>query len=109
MESAQLTQMEVNNTKIPPTEAGNRGLVFAVNGEKFEVAITDHSTTLLQFLRSHTRFKSPKLGCGEGFSLNCLDIICLWRDIFFCFCIFHELLNSIFVLVCSLLRIVELF
>nr|XP_027081895.1 indole-3-acetaldehyde oxidase-like isoform X1 [Coffea arabica] len=81
MESAQLTQMEVNNTKIPPTEAGNRGLVFAVNGEKFEVAITDHSTTLLQFLRSHTRFKSPKLGCGEGGCGACVVVLSKYNPV----------------------------
>ncbi|KAL3518742.1 hypothetical protein ACH5RR_021331 [Cinchona calisaya] len=45
----------------------NGGLVFAVNGEKFEVATgIEPSVTLLEFLRSHTRFKSAKLGCGEG-------------------------------------------
>ena len=41
-------------------------VVFAVNGEKFEVSSVDPSTTLLEFLRYHTRFKSVKLGCGEG-------------------------------------------
>ncbi|XP_057956524.1 abscisic-aldehyde oxidase-like isoform X2 [Malania oleifera] len=41
-------------------------LVFAVNGEKFELSSVDHSTTLLEFLRSQTRFKGAKLGCGEG-------------------------------------------
>ncbi|KAJ0714442.1 putative aldehyde oxidase [Helianthus annuus] len=41
-------------------------LVFAVNGERVELTSVDPSTTLLQFLRSHTRFKSVKLGCGEG-------------------------------------------
>lgn len=44
----------------------NECLVFAVNGEKFEVPNLDPSTTLLEFLRSRTRFKSVKLGCGEG-------------------------------------------
>ncbi|KAH9659307.1 Indole-3-acetaldehyde oxidase [Citrus sinensis] len=39
-------------------------VVFAVNGEKFEVSGVDPSTTLLEFLRYHTRFKSVKLGCG---------------------------------------------
>ncbi|KAI3687836.1 hypothetical protein L1987_81539 [Smallanthus sonchifolius] len=41
-------------------------LVFAVNGERIELSSVDPSTTLLQFLRSHTRFKSVKLSCGEG-------------------------------------------
>ncbi|XP_027104302.1 indole-3-acetaldehyde oxidase-like isoform X1 [Coffea arabica] len=58
--------MEENGTKCPPSEAGNGSLVFAVNGEKFELATLDPSTTLLQFFRYHTRFKSVKLGCGEG-------------------------------------------
>ncbi|KAJ0714441.1 putative aldehyde oxidase [Helianthus annuus] len=43
-----------------------QSLVFAVNGERVELTSVDPSTTLLQFLRSHTRFKSVKLGCGEG-------------------------------------------
>jgi len=41
-------------------------LVFAVNGERFELSHVNPSTTLLEFLRIHTRFKSVKLGCGEG-------------------------------------------
>ncbi|KAF3639036.1 Indole-3-acetaldehyde oxidase [Capsicum annuum] len=41
-------------------------LVFAVNGERFELPSVDPSTTLLEFLRSETCYKSPKLGCGEG-------------------------------------------
>ena len=41
-------------------------LVFAVNGERFELCSVDPSTTLLQFLRTQTPFKSVKLGCGEG-------------------------------------------
>lgn len=41
-------------------------LVFSVNGEKFEVLSVDPSTTLLEFLRSNTPFKSVKLSCGEG-------------------------------------------
>ncbi|KAL9235390.1 hypothetical protein vseg_010151 [Gypsophila vaccaria] len=41
-------------------------LVIAVNGERYEVTSVHPSTTLLQFLRTQTRFKSVKLGCGEG-------------------------------------------
>lgn len=41
-------------------------LVFAVNGERFDLSHVDPSTTLLEFLRTRTRFKSVKLGCGEG-------------------------------------------
>ncbi|KAI3770636.1 hypothetical protein L6452_01777 [Arctium lappa] len=48
----------------------NQRLVFAVNGERFELSTVDPSTTLLQFLRSQTRFKSVELGCGEGLVCN---------------------------------------
>jgi abscisic-aldehyde oxidase len=41
-------------------------LIFAINGDKFELSNIDPSTTLLEFLRTQTRFKSVKLGCGEG-------------------------------------------
>ncbi|KAI7725037.1 hypothetical protein M8C21_029808 [Ambrosia artemisiifolia] len=44
----------------------NQTLVFAVNGERVELTSVDPSTTLLHFLRSHTRFKSVKLACGQG-------------------------------------------
>lgn len=50
------------------SEAGN--LVFAVNGQRFELPTVDPSTTLLEFLRSETCFKSPKLSCGEGILLS---------------------------------------
>jgi len=43
-------------------------LIFCVNGEKFELSKVDPSTTLLEFLRTQTQFKSVKLGCGEGIS-----------------------------------------
>lgn len=48
------------------TEATSSSLVFAVNGERFELPTVDPSTTLLEFLRCQTRFKSVKLSCGEG-------------------------------------------
>nr|UEN74745.1 abscisic-aldehyde oxidase [Silybum marianum] len=64
------TSMEdTQRTSTTPTETTveqNQRLVFAVNGERFELSTIDPSTTLLQFLRSQTRFKSVKLGCGEG-------------------------------------------
>ena len=41
-------------------------LVFAVNGQRFELEGVDPSTTLLEFLRTRTSFKGAKLGCGEG-------------------------------------------
>ncbi|KAM7522805.1 hypothetical protein LguiA_012707 [Lonicera macranthoides] len=50
-------------------------LVFAVNGERFEVSDVDPSTTLLQFLRCHTRFKSVKLSCGEGGCGACMVLL----------------------------------
>lgn len=65
-----------------------KDLEFAVNGERFKVNSVDPSTTLLDFLRLHTPFKSVKLCCGEGklffsyFLLYCflnkgLSFICL--------------------------------
>ncbi|KAG7595822.1 Aldehyde oxidase/xanthine dehydrogenase molybdopterin binding domain superfamily [Arabidopsis suecica] len=50
-------------------------LVFAVNGEKFEVLSVNPSTTLLEFLRSNTCFKSVKLSCGEGGCGACIVIL----------------------------------
>ncbi|XP_058743165.1 abscisic-aldehyde oxidase-like isoform X1 [Vicia villosa] len=50
-------------------------LVFVINGEKFELSSVDSSTTLLEFLRTQTRFKSVKLGCGEGGCGACVVII----------------------------------
>ncbi|KAI6669716.1 hypothetical protein NL676_004601 [Syzygium grande] len=50
-------------------------LVFAVNGERFEVSGIDPSTTLLEFLRTRTRFKSVKLGCGEGGCGACVVLL----------------------------------
>lgn len=47
-------------------------LEFAVNGEIFKIDSVDPSTTLLEFLRFSTPFKSVKLGCGEGKSLSLL-------------------------------------
>ncbi|CAH2060864.1 unnamed protein product [Thlaspi arvense] len=43
-----------------------KDLEFAVNGERFKINSADPSTTLLEFLRFNTPFKSVKLGCGEG-------------------------------------------
>ncbi|KAI4305798.1 hypothetical protein L6164_029141 [Bauhinia variegata] len=50
-------------------------LLFAVNGERFELTNVDPSTTLLEFLRTQTRFKSVKLGCGEGGCGACVVLI----------------------------------
>lgn len=64
----------------PPSDS----LVFEVNGERFEIKEVDPSTTLLEFLRTRTRFKSVKLGCGEG--------VCLCV----CVCVILENWNCLF-------------
>ncbi|XP_013620292.1 PREDICTED: indole-3-acetaldehyde oxidase-like isoform X2 [Brassica oleracea var. oleracea] len=52
-------------------------LVFAVNGERFEIDLSsiDPSTTLIDFLRNKTPFKSVKLGCGEGGCGACVVLL----------------------------------
>ncbi|KAG6417728.1 hypothetical protein SASPL_119920 [Salvia splendens] len=50
-------------------------LVFEVNGKRFEMGEVDPSTTLLEFLRSATPFKSVKLGCGEGGCGACVVVL----------------------------------
>lgn len=54
----------------------DNNLLFSINGERFELSSVDPSTTLLEFLRSRTRFKGTKLGCGEGivFRSLCLHL-----------------------------------
>ncbi|KAK6235333.1 hypothetical protein SCA6_010670 [Theobroma cacao] len=54
------------HTNTTTTTKTEQSLVFAVNGQRFELSEVDPSTTLLEFLRSQTSFKSVKLGCGEG-------------------------------------------
>jgi len=56
--------------EVKKSEKNQTSLVFCVNGEKFELSKVDPSTTLLEFLRTQTRFKSVKLGCGEGISYS---------------------------------------
>jgi len=46
-------------------------VVFALNGQRYEVAGVDPSTRLLEFIRTQTPFKGPKLGCGEGMYVRC--------------------------------------
>ncbi|OWM69067.1 hypothetical protein CDL15_Pgr025254 [Punica granatum] len=53
----------------------DKNLVFAVNGQRFELSDIDPSTTVLEFLRLHTRFKSVKLGCGEGGCGACVVLL----------------------------------
>ncbi|EOA19794.1 hypothetical protein CARUB_v10000046mg [Capsella rubella] len=52
-------------------------LVFAVNGERYELELSsiDPSTTLVDFLRNKTPFKSVKLGCGEGGCGACVVLL----------------------------------
>ncbi|XVE79119.1 hypothetical protein DITRI_Ditri14bG0032500 [Diplodiscus trichospermus] len=56
-------------------ETRKQTLVFAVNGKRFELSDIDPSTTLLEFLRSQTPFKSVKLGCGEGGCGACVVLL----------------------------------
>ncbi|XP_028790448.1 indole-3-acetaldehyde oxidase [Neltuma alba] len=56
-------------------------LVFAVNGERFELSSVDPSTTVLEFLRAQTPFKSVKLGCGEGGCGACLVLISKYNHV----------------------------
>ncbi|KAK1281653.1 Indole-3-acetaldehyde oxidase [Acorus calamus] len=57
-------------------EEMKRRLIFAVNGERFELqSIDDPSKTLLEFLRSETPYKGPKLGCGEGGCGACVVLL----------------------------------
>ncbi|KAJ1386403.1 Molybdopterin dehydrogenase, FAD-binding [Sesbania bispinosa] len=71
--------MEVkgNSGSVTPTS-----LVFAVNGERLELSNVDPSTTLLEFLRTHTRFKSVKLGCGEGGCGACVVLISKYDSVY---------------------------
>ncbi|XP_002515837.2 abscisic-aldehyde oxidase isoform X1 [Ricinus communis] len=56
-------------------KSDNHNLVFAVNGKRFELSNIDPSTTLLEFLRSQTPFKSVKLSCGEGGCGACIVLL----------------------------------
>uniref|UniRef100_I1Q8B1 Aldehyde oxidase n=2 Tax=Oryza glaberrima TaxID=4538 RepID=I1Q8B1_ORYGL len=58
----------------PPQE---EVVVFAVNGERFELRRDggDPGESLLEFLRSRTRFTGAKLGCGEGGCGACVVVV----------------------------------
>jgi abscisic-aldehyde oxidase len=60
--------MASSTSSTPPPAAAAEPVVFAVNGERFELrdGDVDPGMTLLDFLRTRTRFTGPKLGCGEG-------------------------------------------
>ncbi|XP_078436113.1 aldehyde oxidase 1 [Wolffia australiana] len=55
--------------------SSSQSLVFAINGERFELSSVDPSTTLLEFLRTRTTFKGAKLGCGEGGCGACVVLL----------------------------------
>ncbi|KAG8098491.1 hypothetical protein GUJ93_ZPchr0013g34901 [Zizania palustris] len=50
-------------------------VVVAVNGERYEADGVDPSTTLLEFLRTRTPARGPKLGCGEGGCGACVVVV----------------------------------
>ncbi|OMO77106.1 Aldehyde oxidase/xanthine dehydrogenase, a/b hammerhead [Corchorus olitorius] len=50
-------------------------MALQVQVEKFELYDVDPSTTLLEFLRSQTPFKSVKLSCGEGGCGACVALL----------------------------------
>ncbi|TVU44678.1 hypothetical protein EJB05_04127 [Eragrostis curvula] len=54
---------------------GEAAVVLAVNGERYEAAGVDPSTTLLEFLRTQTPVRGPKLGCGEGGCGACVVLV----------------------------------
>lgn len=62
-------------------EVMERSLVFAVNGERFELSRVDPNTTLLEFLRTETCFKGAKLGCGEGGCGACVVLLSTYDPI----------------------------
>ncbi|KAL6196054.1 hypothetical protein ACLB2K_031670 [Fragaria x ananassa] len=64
--SSSTTSTSAFQTRCLLSEMAATTFVFAVNRHRFELPTVDPSTTLLEFLRSHTPFKSVKLGCGEG-------------------------------------------
>ena len=58
-------EMGSSGKKDAPVAAGRR-VVLAVNGVRHEAAGVDPSMSLLEFLRTRTAVRGPKLGCGEG-------------------------------------------
>jgi hypothetical protein len=46
--------------------AAERRVVLAVNGARYEAAGVELSMSLLEYLRTRTTVRGPKLGCGEG-------------------------------------------
>jgi len=50
-------------------------VVLAVNGKRYEAAGVDPSMTLLEYLRTQTPVRGPKLGCGEGGCGACVVLV----------------------------------
>ncbi|NP_001105308.1 indole-3-acetaldehyde oxidase [Zea mays] len=50
-------------------------VVLAVNGKRYEAAGVAPSTSLLEFLRTQTPVRGPKLGCGEGGCGACVVLV----------------------------------
>ncbi|PAN09582.1 hypothetical protein PAHAL_2G035000 [Panicum hallii] len=61
----------------PAPAPSSAAAVFAVNGERVELreGDVDPGATLLEFLRTRTRFTGPKLGCGEGGCGACVVLL----------------------------------
>ncbi|KAK3124513.1 hypothetical protein QOZ80_7BG0587630 [Eleusine coracana subsp. coracana] len=67
--------MAASSSSSTPLAAA--AVVFAVNGERVELrdGDVDPGATLLEFLRTRTRFTGPKLGCGEGGCGACVVLL----------------------------------
>ncbi|VYS67492.1 unnamed protein product [Arabidopsis thaliana] len=67
----------IDEDKVEAMKSSKTSLVFAINGQRFELELSsiDPSTTLVDFLRNKTPFKSVKLGCGEGGCGACVVLL----------------------------------
>ncbi|CAE6113271.1 unnamed protein product [Arabidopsis arenosa] len=67
----------IEEDKEEAMKSSKTSLVFAINGQRFELELSsvDPSTTLVDFLRNKTPFKSVKLGCGEGGCGACVVLL----------------------------------
>jgi len=88
LKSSCLAENWYNSSSTMELQKTPTSLVFAVNGERFELSHVDPSTTLLHFLRTRTRFKSVKLGCGEGIYIYIYLCIHIWFYVFDNLCFF---------------------
>jgi hypothetical protein len=66
---------DASSSAAAPAEEGSSSVVLVVNGVRREAAGVHPSMTLLEFLRTKTPVRGPKLGCGEGTS----SIFCSFR------------------------------